>query len=101
MIGLDLLVPEQPTQKVYGMVIGIVTNNRDPNNWGRVKVKFPWLADGVESNWARMVSPMAGGDRGLFILPEVDDEVLVRTEAATKVWAVVDITYQKDSKIKS
>jgi len=44
---------------------------------GRVKVKFPWLSDQDESAWARVVSPMAGGNRGLFYLPEVDDEVLV------------------------
>lgn len=60
-----------------GVVVGIVTNNKDPEGLGRVKVKFPWLSDQEESNWARIASPMAGNDRGLFILPEVNDEVLV------------------------
>ena len=63
-----------------GVVVGIVTNNKDPQGLGRVKVKFPWLSADEESNWARLSSPMAGKDRGLFILPEVNDEVLVMFE---------------------
>jgi uncharacterized protein involved in type VI secretion and phage assembly len=58
-------------------VVGIVTNAKDPNNQGRVKVKFPWLSEDEESAWARLVSPMAGPDRGFQLVPEVDDEVVV------------------------
>jgi len=61
----------------YGVVIGIVTNNQDPEKLARVKVKFPWLSNEDESYWARIAAPMAGKDRGTFFLPEVDDEVLV------------------------
>jgi uncharacterized protein involved in type VI secretion and phage assembly len=63
--------------RITGVVIGIVTNNKDPDNLGRVKVRFPWLSDSDESAWARVAAPMAGKDRGLYFLPEVDDEVLV------------------------
>src|SRR5918912_1529932 len=38
------------------------------------------MADEVESDWARVVTPMAGDKRGLYFLPEVDDEVLVAFE---------------------
>ena len=62
------------------IVIGIVTNNVDPDNWGRVKVKFPWLDEQKESFWARLASPMAGAGRGFHFLPEVNDEVLVAFE---------------------
>ena len=62
-----------------GVVIGQVTDNKDPQERGRVKVKFPWLGN-QESDWARLASPMAGGSRGLFYLPEVNDEVLVAFE---------------------
>jgi uncharacterized protein involved in type VI secretion and phage assembly len=61
-------------------VVGIVTNVKDPDSQGRVKVKFPWLADDKESTWARLVSPMAGPGRGFQVVPEVDDEVLVTFE---------------------
>ena len=72
-----LFAPRERTNRFYGVVVGVVTNNQDPENMHRVKVRFPWLSDDVESNWARVASPMAGNGRGAYFLPEVDDEVLV------------------------
>ncbi|MCO5171649.1 MAG: phage baseplate assembly protein V [Planctomycetes bacterium] len=66
--------------KIYGVVIGIVTNNKDPDKLGRVKVKFPWLSDEVESFWARPAYPMNGKERGYWWIPEIDDEVLLAFE---------------------
>jgi uncharacterized protein involved in type VI secretion and phage assembly len=66
--------------RIYGVVVGLVTNNQDPDGVGRVKVRFPWLSDQDESQWARIAAPMAGKDRGVYLLPEVDDEVLVAFE---------------------
>jgi uncharacterized protein involved in type VI secretion and phage assembly len=68
------------SNRVYGVVTALVTNNKDPEGLGRVKLKFPWLSDSEESDWARVASPMAGNQRGLFLLPEVDDQVLVAFE---------------------
>jgi len=65
------------TERFPGVVTAIVTNTDDPENWGRVKVKFPWMTDDAESAWARVLGLGAGDERGFFILPEVDDEVLV------------------------
>ena len=76
----NALTDRSPEARLYGVTVGVVTNNQDPDGLGRVKVKFPWLSDDVESHWARVVTPMAGNDRGLFFLPEVDDEVLVAFE---------------------
>jgi uncharacterized protein involved in type VI secretion and phage assembly len=67
----------EETKKNCGVVIGIVTNNKDPDLLGRVKLKFPWRDSSDESNWARVATLMAGDDRGTFFLPEVGDEVLV------------------------
>lgn len=58
-------------------LVGIVTDNEDPEGWGRVKVKFPTLTEDHASNWARVVSVGAGNQRGFDCLPEIDDEVLV------------------------
>jgi len=66
--------------RIAGVAVGIVTNNQDPDALGRVKVRFPWLSDEDESQWARVAAPMAGNDRGVYFLPEVDDEVLVAFE---------------------
>jgi len=71
---------EARSGRITGVVIGVVTNNQDPDSMGRVKVKFPWLSDVDESYWARVAAPMAGNKRGAYFLPEVDDEVLVAFE---------------------
>lgn len=75
-----LLSASDTGSRFFGVVVGIVTNNQDPDNLHRVKVRFPWLSQDEESYWARVASPMAGNDRGLYFLPEVDDEVLIAFE---------------------
>jgi uncharacterized protein involved in type VI secretion and phage assembly len=75
-----LLAPANSDGRIFGAVIGVVTNNRDPENMHRVKVRFPWLNHDDESNWARVASPMAGKGRGAYFLPEVEDEVLLAFE---------------------
>jgi len=72
--------PSADPVRVFGVTVGIVTNNKDPDGLGRVKIKLPWLMDAYESTWARIATPMAGSSRGLYLLPEVDDEVLVAFE---------------------
>jgi len=62
------------------ILVGVVTDNNDPDKMGRVKVKYPTLTEDHTSFWARLASPMAGKQRGLYILPEIDDEVLVAFE---------------------
>jgi len=76
---LDLLAPpESPAAgRITGVAVGIVTDNKDPDGLGRVRVRYPWLAKDAESFWARVCAPMAGKERGVVFLPEVDDEVLV------------------------
>lgn len=70
---------EEPVTPM-GLVIGIVTDNQDPDGYGRVKVKYPWLSSDHASDWARVVAPGAGTERGIEFLPEVNDEVLVGFE---------------------
>lgn len=81
----DLVAPAAGSRKRaddawVGVVPAIVTNNKDEQAMGRVKVKFPWLDDNLESDWARISGVGAGQARGLFWLPEVQDEVLVAFE---------------------
>ncbi len=68
------------SKPIYGVVVGIVTNNEDPEKWGRVKLKFPWLSDIYESDWARLAQLGAGPNAGACFIPEVNDEVLVAFE---------------------
>ncbi|RKN35801.1 VgrG-related protein [Streptomyces hoynatensis] len=63
-----------------GLVSAVVTDTKDPEGLGRVKVEFPWLADDYASAWAR--TAQAGGTSGgeVLFLPEVGEEVLVGFE---------------------
>jgi phage protein D len=65
---------------IYGVVIAEVTDVRDPQKLARVKLKFPWLSETYESDWVRVTYPGAGKKRGLVLIPEVNDEVLVAFE---------------------
>jgi len=79
-------------RRIFGVVVGIVRDIKDPDGLGRVKVDFPWMAesgdavsmgsedDRAHSYWARMATLMAGAGRGSFFVPEVGDEVLVAFE---------------------
>ncbi len=69
-----------PSSRIFGVAMGIVTDNADPKTQGRVKVKFPWLSDDYASTWARVAYPGAGDQRGIVAIPEVNDEVLVAFE---------------------
>jgi phage protein D len=78
---LGLLCPAPAEQsRLMGLVVGVVTDNQDPNGDGRVKVRFPSLSETHTSDWARVVSVGGGDQRGLEFVPEVDDEVLVGFE---------------------
>jgi phage protein D len=76
----SLLSPKTCLQPGQTLMVGIVTNNKDPKGWGRVKVRLPTLTEEHESNWARIVALGAGQNRGFDWLPEVEDEVLVGFE---------------------
>jgi uncharacterized protein involved in type VI secretion and phage assembly len=81
--GGDLLgsiAPSSTAKAGQAMMVGIVTDNNDPEGWGRVRVKCPTLTEDHESNWARVVGIGAGNNRGFDCLPEIDDEVLVAFE---------------------
>lgn len=65
---------------IRGVAVGIVTDNEDVKDLGRVKLRFPWRDADDESYWARIATEMAGDGYGTYFLPEVDDEVLVAFE---------------------
>ena len=63
-----------------GMVCGVVTDVKDPDKQGKVKVALPWLSPSFVTDWARVVHVAAGARTGAMFLPEVGDEVLVGFE---------------------
>lgn len=81
LLGLATLGRASARQAIiHGHIIGVVTNNNDPDTMGRVKLCFPSLAPDYESDWARVVQLGMGKEWGILFLPEVGDEVLVGFE---------------------
>jgi phage baseplate assembly protein V len=64
-------------RRFYGVYEGLVTDLSDPEKEGRVKLKFPWFDDQMETEWCRVRQAYAGNGYGVFFVPEVGDEVLV------------------------
>ncbi len=77
---LSTLPPKTHLQPGQTLLVGLVTKNKDPEGWGRVRVRFPTLTMKHESYWARVVGLGASDNRGFYCLPEIGDEVLVGFE---------------------
>jgi type VI secretion system secreted protein VgrG len=57
-----------------------VTDTNDPEEMGRVRVRFYWQSSKEQTPWTRIVTPYAGKNKGFFFIPEVGEEVLVAFE---------------------
>ena len=67
-----------------GLMIGLVTNNKDPDGLGRVRVKFPAESSDEESAWARMATFASGNGQGATFMPQIDTEVVVMFEGGDR-----------------
>jgi len=65
------------TPGLGGVQVGIVTDNADEENLGRVRVRLPYAGVDFVTDWARVAAPGNGASRGFVWIPEVNDEVLV------------------------
>jgi uncharacterized protein involved in type VI secretion and phage assembly len=67
----------------YGVYPALVTDIKDPDGQGRVKVALPWSPDTGGARyeaWARLATLMGGSNRGSWFIPDVNDEVLIGFE---------------------
>jgi uncharacterized protein involved in type VI secretion and phage assembly len=60
--------------RVFGLVLGVVVDVDDPEGEGAVRVEYTAMEGHPISRWAPIVRPMAGKDRGVWLVPEVGDE---------------------------
>lgn len=68
--------PESKCEAQYA----IVTDNNDHDSLGRIRVRFYWMDPAQKSNWIRVTTPYAGKEKGIFFMPEIDEEVMVGFE---------------------
>lgn len=76
----DARAPRGYGGRFYGAYPALVSNIKDPDGQGRVKVKLPWSPDGQGASyeaWARLATTMGGNNRGTWFIPDTNDEVLV------------------------
>lgn len=70
----------RPSEWLSAPRLALVVSLDDPEGRDRVQVRLIGCdqADRQDAAlWARVVCPFAGNDRGAFLMPDVDDEVLV------------------------
>ena len=70
----------RPPAWLQAAYLAKVVSLDDPDGRNRVQVRliaFDECANQDAPLWARVVCPFAGKDRGAFLMPDVDDEVLV------------------------
>ncbi|MDH0681032.1 MULTISPECIES: phage baseplate assembly protein V [Achromobacter] len=67
-------------QRHYGKFRGVVINNVDPMQMGRIQVQVPDVLGLGVSSWAMPCVPFAGQQSGVFVVPQVGAGVWVEFE---------------------
>lgn len=78
--SIDERLPNGLGGRWYGVYPALVSDIKDPDNIGRVKVTLPWSPDtgsGRYDAWARVATLMGGKNRGSWFVPDANDEVLI------------------------
>jgi phage baseplate assembly protein gpV len=63
--------------RMQGLAIGQVIDVDDPMGMGRVLLNLPVHPGNSTTAWAPVAAPMAGDDRGCWLMPELGDVALV------------------------
>jgi len=74
--------------RIDSIVVGVVTNNNDPDKLGRVKVMLPFLSE-EETFWAPVLLASSGKERGISMLPQPDEQVIVAFENGDPSYPIV------------
>lgn len=72
---------EKRSTRHYGKYRGIVTDNNDPKNLGRIRARVPEILQDVECGWALPCAPYAGHQSGAFTVPSAGTGVWIEFES--------------------
>jgi uncharacterized protein involved in type VI secretion and phage assembly len=67
-------------QKYYGKYRGMVLNNVDPMQLGRIQVQVPDVGGLIPSSWAMPCFPISGKQMGAYMIPQIGTGVWVEFE---------------------
>lgn len=67
-------------QRFYGKYRGLVVENIDPLQMGRVLLQCPDVLGAIPSSWAMPCVPAAGIQAGIFIVPPIGSQIWVEFE---------------------
>jgi uncharacterized protein involved in type VI secretion and phage assembly len=92
MTEFDALLWE-PRGNDFGVALATVDETNDPRGLGRIRVRFELKRDGeghqVRSDWLQVASPFAGGQYGMFFLPQKGASALVAFSGSDPACAYV------------
>ena len=83
-VPMDNMVPEYMDEDAIPLCeeqSATVTDNNDPEGMSRIRVQFPWQKpfNGM-TPWIRSITPYAGKGKGMHVVPEIGEEVIVSFE---------------------
>jgi hypothetical protein len=76
--------------RAYGKYRGVVVDNRDPSNLGRIRAVVPEVFGEEETGWALPCAPYAGEGVGAYLVPSPGAQVWIEFEAgdpARPIWS--------------
>lgn len=91
---------ERVEGRYYGKYRGIVTDNQDPDDLGRVKAQVPRLLGNVETGWALPCLPFGGtSDQGTYFIPDQGATVWIEFEGGDLAYPIWTGTWWGDNQL--
>jgi hypothetical protein len=88
--GATMTSDTETRERVLGKYRGIVLNNIDPLNLGRVQATVPEVLGEIPTGWATPCAPYAGTAAGFFSIPPIGAGVWIEFEGgdvSRPIWA--------------
>lgn len=60
-----------------GILIGVVSDNQDPDEMGRIKVLLDIMGETITTDWVPIMTLGASPEAGSYFIPEIDSRVAV------------------------